>query len=262
MARTGGIVAGVFDAVFRPARLVAAETGRGRSASGGQFRQLYTLSVVYLVNVVLYAAPLTLAGVGVRGAGAAPPAVARLPLASPDTVWQFTVGLIVNSLTLLAGTVLTLFAVHAALVVTLQSRGFVRTAYSVVYSTSAYLAGMYTVVVYLSQAGTDVAAGVVLDLQRALFASVLNAMGSTLEPPGGEPQGFVFSGMSTAGVYALSLLAVLAVYYLYSLYLGSRINHDAGRLPSLLVVLGVVVSPVVYIVATVLAQGVPFIPKL
>jgi hypothetical protein len=87
-------------------------------------------------------------------------------------------------------------------------------------------------------------------------------MGSSLEPPGGEPQGFVFTGMSTEGAYALSLLAVLGVYYLYSLYLGSRINHDAGRLSSLLVVAGVAVSPVVYIVATVLAQGVPFIPKL
>ena len=248
--------------MFRPARLVSARTNRGRSSLAGRLRQLYTLSLVYLVNVVLYAAPLTLAGVGVGAVGAPPPAVTELPVADPGAVWEFTVGLIVNSLTLFAGTVLTLIAVHAALVVTLQSRGFVRTAYSVVYSTSAYLAGMYTVVVYLSQAGTEVAAGVVLDLQRALFASVLDAMGSSLEPPGGEPQGFVFTGMSTEGAYALSLLAVLGVYYLYSLYLGSRINHDAGRLSSLLVVAGVAVSPVVYIVATVLAQGVPFIPKL
>lgn len=262
MARVGGIVVGLFDAVFRPSRLVAAQTGRGRQSVAATLRQLYVLGVVYLVNVVLYAAPLTLAGVGSRGVGAPPPAVRRLPVTDPDVVWQFTVGLVVNSLTLLVGTVLTLVAVHAALLLTLQSRGFVRTAYSVVYSTSAYLAGMYTVVVYLSQAGTEVAAGIVLDVQRALFVTVLDAMGSDLQPPGGEPQGFAFDGLSTAGAYALSILAVLGVYYLYSLYLGSRINHDAGRLSSLLVVVGVAISPVVYIVATVLAQSVPFIPKL
>jgi hypothetical protein len=262
MARVVGIVGGLYNAVLRPSQLVAARTQRGRSSIFGQLRQLWTLFVVYVVNVVLYAAPLTVAGVGNRGIGAAPEWFTQLPVTSPDTVWQFSVGLVVNSLTLFAGTVLTLLAVHVALVLSLQSKGFIRTAYSVVYSTSAYLAGMYTVVVYLSQAGTEVAASIVLDVQRALFAFVLDRLNTDLQPPGGRPQGFEFAGMTTEGTYALSLLAVLALYYLYSLYLGSRINHDAGRIPSLLVVIGVAVSPVVYIVATVLAQNIPFIPKL
>ncbi|MFB6243928.1 MAG: hypothetical protein ABEH80_07490 [Halobaculum sp.] len=257
-----GIVAGLYNAVFRPARLVAARTQRGQSSLVGQLRQLWALALVYVLNVVLYAAPLTVAGVGSRGVGEPPVWFSSLPVATPDTLWQFTVGLVINSLTLLAGTVLTLVAVHAALLVTLQSKGFVRTAYSVVYSTSAYLAGIYTVVVYLSQAGTDVAAGIVLDVQRALFVFVLERMNSDLQPPGGQPEGFAFSGLSTAGAYALSALGVLVLYYLYSLYLGSRINHDANRFTSFLVVVGVAVSPVVYIVLTVLAQNVPFIPKL
>lgn len=262
MARVVGVVGGLYNAVFRPSQLVAARTQRGESSIVGRLTQLYALFVVYVVNVVLYAAPLTLAGVGSRGVGAAPAWFAALPVASPDTVWQFTVGLLVNSLTLFVGTVLTLVAVHVALVLSLQSRGFIRTAYSVVYSTSAYLAGMYTVVVYLSQAGTDAAAGIVLNVQRALFAFVLDRMNTDLQPPGGRPEEFAFAGLSTEGTYALSLLIVLALYYLYSLYLGSRINHGAGRIPSLLVVIGVAISPVVYIVATVLAQSIPFIPKL
>ncbi|MFB6176524.1 MAG: hypothetical protein ABEI99_05165, partial [Halobaculum sp.] len=96
----------------------------------------------------------------------------------------------------------------------------------------------------------------------ALFAFVLDRMNTDLRPPGGRPEDFVFGDLSTQGAYALSLLLVLALYYLYSLYLGSRINHEAGRIPSLLVVIGVAISPVVYIVATVLAQSIPFIPKL
>lgn len=262
MARGSGVVVGLFDAVFRPARLVATQTRQGRTSLRGQLGQLSTLTAVYLANVVLYAAPLTLAGVGVRGVGSPPPVLDRLPVADPATVWEFLVGLTVNSLTLLAGTVLTLLAVHVALVVTLQSRGFLRTAYSVVYSTSVYLAGMYTVVVFLSQAGTPVAAEIVLDVQRALFATVLDAMGSSLAPPGGRPDGFQFAGLSTPGAYALSALVLLACYYLYSLYLGTRINHRANRLTSLLVVGGVAASPVVYVVATVLAQNLPFVPKL
>jgi hypothetical protein len=263
MAVVGNVVRGLYDAVFRPSNLITARAQRGRSSLLGQLRQLWTLSVVYLVNVVLYAAPLTLAGVVPPGLGDPPAWFRSLPLAlDPVTAWEFTVGLVINSLTLLAGTLLTLFAVHGALVVTLQSKGFVRTAYSVVYSTSAYLAGMYTVVVFLSQSGTETAAELVADLQRSVFVFVLDRMGTDLQPPGGRPDGFQFEGLTTEGTYALSLLALLALYYLYSMYLGSRINHDARRIPSMLVVAGVVISPIVYIVATVIAQNVPFIPKL
>jgi len=67
MARVGGIVVGLFDAVLRPSRLVAAQTGRGRQSVAATLRQLYVLGVVYLVNVVLYAAPLTLAGAAGSG---------------------------------------------------------------------------------------------------------------------------------------------------------------------------------------------------
>lgn len=259
------MVSGLYNSVFRPAALVEARTVRDRQGSLlNQLGQLRRLLVVYVVNLAAYAGPLTVAGFGRQN-------VPEMPAwfdgsvggaGSPET-WQLLFAFAQNSLFLLAATSLTLLSVHFSMVFTLQSKGFLRTAYAVIYSTSAYLAGIFTVVWYLSTAeGVAAARTLVVDLQKAFIYAVIDWFGADLGLPGGRPGALELGQLTPHGQSVLAILVVLVAYYLYSLYLGARINHEVNRIDGLLVVAAVVVSPVVYIGASILAYTVPTVPTL
>lgn len=261
----GNLLKGVYAAVFDPAQFVAATERVADVGLRDAARELVRLGYIYLVNLALYAAPLTLAGFGVAAAPETPawataaigPIAAALGIGTPD-LWTFGYSFLQNSLFLLAATVLTLVTFHAGVALTRRSQGVLRTAYSVVYSTSAYLAAIFTVVWYLSTTpGVEAARTLVLNVQRAFVYLVIDALGSTLELPAGRPEALTAEALTPRGSTVLAVLLVLGGYYLYSLYLGSRINHGTDRTSALFVVGAVGVSPVVYVAVSVLvATGV------
>lgn len=251
------ILRGVVDAIIRPAELVNARRTGWQGSVRKRVRQLRSLVFVYIANLGLYAAPLTLAGFG-QDAAPEVPGWFVATVGAPG-LWTITFAFVQNCLFLLTATVLTLVTFHVAILVTAQSRGFFRSAYTVIYSTSAYLAGVFTVVWYLSTNENVAAArGVVLDAQRVFVYAIIDALGSTVELPGGRPGVVEFEPLTAEGEWVLAILLVLACYYLYSMYLGARINHRADRVIGLLVVVAVLASPVVYVAGSIIVsrQGV------
>lgn len=264
MGATRGLVYGLYDAVFRPSELVRARRLAVEGGVGRHLPQLFELGVVLAVNLGLYAGSLTLAGYGITETSAPPAWFAALlgPMASAGT-WTLTVGFVVNSLYLLVATVLTLVVFHVSLVVTGQSRGLLGTSYAVVYSTSAYLAGIFTVVWYLSTTDGLVAArNLVLSVQQRFVYAVIDLLNASLALPSGRPAAADLSALSDHGLWALAVLVVLTGYFLYSLYLGARINHDADRFEGVVVVAAVLLSPAVYVAGSVLAYALDTTPLL
>lgn len=242
-------VRGLFNAIFRPAELVAVPN-KATSASTLRDRlgQAWRLTLVYLVNLALYAGPLTLAGIGIQSEQSVPNWLIPLVGPEPTTLAVFVAGFMQNSIYLLGVTVATLVLIHVALLITLQSEGFLRTAYSIVYSTSAYLAGIFTVVWYLSTAGGVAnARQFVIDVQVAFIYAVLDAFNANLVFRLERPTDLATRNFSPLGEGLIVLLGVLVVYYLYSLYLGTRINHNANRYESLLVLIVVIALPMLYV---------------
>lgn len=253
MSRTlGSTIRGLYFAVFRPSRLVAVPGRRMDGSLRTQLRESRKLLSVYLVNLVLYAGPLTLAGIGLDSASSVPGWLTPLVGDAPGTTLQLLVGFVQNSVYLLGVTAATLLGIHFALLVTFQSRGFFRTAYSVIYSTSVYLAGIFTVVWYLTTAsGVSNAREFVVNLQVTFIYAVIDLTGSDFVFGVDRPGALVPSSFSTVGEYALVALAVLLLYYFYSLYLGTRLNHDADRFKSLLVVFVVIALPALYVAGSI-----------
>lgn len=250
----GNAIRGIFHAIFRPSRLVAVPSRQTRRSTREQFRQGQRLLTVYIVNLVLYAGPLTLAGIGIGGESSVPTWLSEVTGTDPGPTALFVAGFLQNSLYLFGVTVATLIGIHIALLVTFQSEGFLRTAYSIVYSTSAYLAGIFTIVWYLTTAkGVDTAREFILSLQVMFIYAVIDWVGVELTFSLARPESLKAAGFSVIGESLIVVLTVLVVYYFYSLYLGTRLNHDAGRFEGVVVILVVISLPVLYVIGSILA---------
>lgn len=254
-----GTIVGLFNAVFRPSKFVA---GRTTVTNGGRLlilRKVVYLAAVYAVNLALYAAPLTLTGFGVNES-ATPPEWFVQSLATyfgePVTLWQFLTGFVQNSAFLVVATVLTLITFHTGVFLSRNSKGVLRTVHTVVYSTSAYLAGIFTIVWYLStNESVTTTRNLVIAVQKGFIYFFIDLTGSNLGLPGGRPEAIVLSDLSSDGTLLLALLVVVGFYYLFSLYLGTRINHHTSRFSGLLVVAFVALSPAVYVIGLIVAYS-------
>jgi len=254
-----GIILGLFNAVFRPSKFVA---GRTTVESGDRLfvlRKLGYLIAVYTINLALYATPLTLTGFGVDESATPPEWFVRsfaADVGEPVTLWQFLTGFAQNSAFLLVATVLTLITFHTGVFLSRSSKGFLRTVHTVVYSTSAYLAGIFTIVWYFStNESVTTARNLVIAAQKAFIYFFIDLMDSNLGLPGGRPETIVLSDLSSDGTLLLALLVVVGFYYLFSLYLGTRINHHTSRFIGLLVVVFVALSPAVYVTGLITAYS-------
>jgi hypothetical protein len=253
----GSVVRGVFDAVLRPHRFVEFQTSSYASTRRETVRQLGSLVVVYAVNLATYATPLTLAGIGVQQGGQPPAAYAGTVGSyglDPTASWQLLSAFVQNSLFITAATVLTLLSLHVGVLIVRESRGVVQSTHTVVYTTSAYLAAVFSGVWYLtSQPGVSGAREFVVNLQAAFVYVVIDLLGADLALPGGRPGEVAVASITTEGQWVLALLAVGIGYYLFSLYLGARINHQASRSGAFVAVTSVALSPVAYVVGSVAA---------
>jgi hypothetical protein len=194
--------------------------------------------IVYSVNLVLYAAPLTLAGFGADQ--------------SVGTVPGFLTVLATNSAFLIAGTVLTLTTFHIGIILSGTSNGTLRSLRVVTYSTGVYLASGYTLVWYLATTpATSVAADFLISLQTNFIYYFINWFGVELQVPGGQPIPPSLTGLTVAGRFSLILLALSGLYYLYVLYAGSQVGHGANRIQALIATGVVLVSPIVYVIGSI-----------
>ena len=259
----GNMLYGVYAAVFRPSKLVSVANQHHGETVIHQVRRGLHLLLIYLVNLGLYAGPLTLAGIGIRSEAGVPKWFAGIATPDPGPLMVFIAGFIQNSLYLLGVTVATVLGIHLALLLTLQSKGFLRTAYSIVYSTSIYLAGLFTVVWYLTTAdGVANARETVVNIQVEFIYRVIEVTGSNMQFTMQRPDVLVPGEFSFAGELSLVLLIILFVYYLYSLYLGTRLNHDAGRIEGIIAVIVVILLPILYVVGSIIAAGMQQFPQL
>lgn len=252
-------VTGLFDAVFRPSRFVAGHTAEGGRSRLRVLRKLAHLTVVYVTNLALYALPLTLTGFGVDESATAPDWLTNSVapgFGHPDELWRFLSGFVQNSAFLFVATVLTLFTFHTGVLLSRNSKGLIQTVHTVVYSTSAYLAGIFTVVWALSTSeGVTVARELVVTVQKEFVYYFIDLLGSDLGLPGGRPDPTPVSDLSADGTSLLAVLIVLGLYYLYSLYLGTRINHHTSRFTGLVIVTFVALSPALYVIGLILVYG-------
>lgn len=249
------IARGLSESLFRPSRFVTVETRTYSSSRGVVLSQLAHLGLVWIVNLTLYAVPLTLSGIGFTSEATAPPAFARVVgvAAEPNAVWQFTVGLLTNSAYLTAATALVFVVYHGTVLMVRRSRGIFQSLHTVVYTTSIYLAGIFTVVMFVTTTpGLERTRRVLVHLQSNFIVDVINLIGADLTVASARPGPVVLDGISPAGEVLLALLGVLSIYFFYSLYLGARINHEMSRHESGLVVLAIGLAPPAYVVASAL----------
>lgn len=211
---------------------------------------------LYVVGIGLYALPLTYAGIGMTDATREPhPAVA--PLADSLSLdarelWQFITAFAENSIFLVAGSVLVFVVLHAAVVLLRTSKGMLQTVHTVVYSTGMYLAAIYSLVWAASiMDGVETAEGVVLTVQSRFVNAVIDLVGADLQFLSGTTALPDTDKLTLMGVLLLISLACLSAYFLYSMYLGVRINHDGSRLTAIGAVAVVLASPVLYVIGSV-----------
>lgn len=245
------------DILFRPSNLVEGQVSDYSASTIGTWRVMLGLSAYFAVNLVLYAVPLTLAGYGVVSTADAPPlftAYLGSLFADPTAAYQFLLSTVQNSAYLLVASGLTLVTYHVGVVLTRSSRGYLQSLHTVVYSTGVYLALIFTLVWYLSQAEAIVVADqVMLNVQKEFIYYFIDLYDVNLSLPSGRPTPVDTSRLTLQGKLALGGIAAGFLYYGYALYLGSRINHRASRLSSALAVGFVGVSPVLYVSGSIFA---------
>lgn len=252
-----GVVKYALFAVFDPARIVSGSVTEFDRTRWGQFKRAIQLSLFYLVNLVLYAVPLTLAGFGQVGDPGESPAIVESVAAGigigPELLWSYVMAFVQNCSYLFLFSILTFVMFHLAVWVTRSSNGYLQSINTVVYSTGIYLAAIFSVTWYITMAESIVVAEEwLIWLQAEFVYTIIDAVGSDLELATGRPEPVSLADATRAGVSTLALLFVSIAYYLYSLYLGAQINHDADRTTALLTVVLVVVSPALFVLGSVL----------
>ncbi|WP_336000986.1 hypothetical protein [Halorientalis halophila] len=244
------------DVLLRPERLVEPHEDMYDGSLSVKAQSTVRLLVFYMLNVVLYATPLTIAGFGVAADATAPETIAPwLGLVmDPDGAWAFLLSLGQNSLFLFVATVLTLVTFHVGVLLTRSSQGLLLTIRTVTYSTGLYLATIFTLVWYLSIGDAiAVADDLLIALQASFVYFFIDLLGTDLALPGGRPEMLPTTGLTAVGTAVLVALIVAGLYYLYLLYLGARITHRGSRFAGLVAVGFVTVSPVLYVVGSILA---------
>ena len=243
--------------VFRPSAFIQAQVDEYGSRRVTRAIVGLRLTAFYLGNLLLYAGPLTLSGFG-SPLIEMPPANVFVALvspvsAAPAVTWQFALTLLQNSAYLLVISGVTLITFHLGVWVTRNARGLLQSVHTVVFSTGIYLAALFTLTWYLSTAeAIAVADDFLIAVQKSFVYYFIDLFGASIGLPGGRPEGFSLAGITTQGRLSLVGLGLALLYYLYSLYLGARINHQTSRLDAFIAVGFVSISPALYVAGSIM----------
>ncbi|WP_318569614.1 hypothetical protein [Salinigranum marinum] len=253
---TTGVVGSTYNAVVRPSRFVRADVARASGSLGATVSGSRRLLTVFVVNLVIYAVPITLAGFGSTFTATAPPsaiaAVTRVGGLSPIEAWDFAQRFVQNSLYISLGAALTFLAFHGSVWLTRSSAGVLPSLHTVVYSTSAYLAGVFSVVWFIATAPSVVVVDqFVLNVQKRFIYTLIDATGAGLELPSGRPTAVDLAGATPTGQLALATLVVTVGYFVYSMYLGSRLNHGASQTTAAITVVTVGATPAAFVLGSI-----------
>lgn len=246
-----------YDAIVRPAAVVQAPSSYQADSLPQQLRIGLGLLGLFVGNLLLYTLPLSLAGIGtVDPSTTAPPAFASLVevlTVDADVLWRFSLRLVQNSIYLLLAGLLTFITFHVGVLLTGESKGILTSFRIITYSTALYLATIFTLVWYAATApNVDAAAELLLALQSEFIYYFIDYLGADVQLPTGRPNGLPTGALTTHGKAVLVGLLVATAYYAYALFLGARVGHGTSRLTSLYVVGFVALSPVFYVVASIL----------
>lgn len=245
----------IIDAIFRPSRFVQSKINTYANHWLGKTVVGFRLTLFYFVNVIFYAIPLTVAGFGFSGETPNPPPIITSTVGgligrSAET-WGFLFALGVNSAYLLVVSLVIFVTFHAGVFLVRRSEGILQSFHTIVYSTSIYLAGLFTLTWYLSTSNrVTVADEFVLNIQKRFVYLFIDLSETNLELPGGQPEPVSTSAFTLYGQVIVVLLILLSLYLLYSLYLGARINHNMTRRNAIVVVTLVILSPAVYVLGS------------
>lgn len=247
---------GIVDALFRPSAFVQAQVDNYTNDRVGQLIVGTRLSVFYLVNLLLYAGPLTLSGFGQSTVTIVPGPLLESFLGTfvEDTgaVFDFGVRLLQNSAYIFVASILVLVMFHLGILLARSSEGILQSVHTVAYSIGIYLAAIFTLAWYLATADAIVVADdwlVAIQKQYIYFFIDLFEFGVDL--PTGRPDPVDLGRLTPQGKFALGGLFLSLIYFLYTLYLGARINHGATRIESGIAVGTVGVAPAVYVIGSI-----------
>lgn len=233
------------DAAFRPAMFIRTRPDIRATNRRGKVRVAFSISVFYLLNVVVYAIPVALLYMSLT----------RFNLQDAVTI---------VALPFLSISGFTFWTFHLGLLLTGNSGNMLESYQTVVYSTGIYLAGylgyLYPVLLpnirqdtlgYFFDFGavTTYYAGQLFLIPFRLFdviaplrlIEVLSRLSSF---------DFVFIPLLRQQVNpgTIAIAGLLASYYTYSIYLGARLRHGATRLESLVTVATTITAPIFAVV--------------
>lgn len=240
------------NVLFRPERLVISQTGEETRRLSSQLIEATKIIVFLMINLILYSAPLTLAGYGVSEDATPPVAFSNImaPLAAdPSRIWQFSIALINNSAFLMVAALLTFGTFHVGIIISGTSKGMLQSLRAVSYSTGIYLAVIFSLVWYLSIAPEiEVADEFLISLQAEFFFYFIDLMQVDLTLPGGRPETVPAARLTSLGLMIMVSILLSTVYFFYVLYNGARAGHGANRIEAFVATLFVMISPAIYVI--------------
>jgi hypothetical protein len=244
------------DAVFRPSEIVRTPPTYESSSPLRQAWLSVRLLGFFVLNLFLYTLPLSLAGVGTIDPSTTPPSTfeaAVSGLVPPQQSWVFLLRVVQNSLFLFLAAAITFAAFHVGIVLIRRSAGVIRSLRVITYSSSFYLATVFTLVwLTATNPGVAVADDLLLSVQSDVVFYFIETLDASLTLPGGPIARPPLSELTSVGVALLAALVIATIYYTYVLYLGARKTHGTTRLESVFVVVFVAVSPTLYIMGSIL----------
>lgn len=244
------------DVLFRPSRFVRSRISTYASSLRDQATVFIQLVAIFVFNLVLYSVPITLSGIEtVSLVPPAPPLITSILTtlgATSSGVWDFLYRVTINAGFLVAGSATAFFMFHVGVVFLRKSEGVLQSLHTIIYTSSIYLAGMFTVTWFASTAESILVADqVLINYQKRIIYFFIDLTNRDLGLPGGRPESVPTDQLTTLGEFVIFALLLLSIYFIYSLYLGAKINHNMTRADALLTTLIVMLSPAIYIVGSI-----------
>lgn len=265
MVRTGfGQVRWLFAIAFSPQDLIETSSAYHSGSLLDRLGIVASVTLFFFANIILYALPLSLAGIGFVDDEPAHPQFAALSqtiVEDPDYWWMVLIRLVNNAQFLVIFGFLTYFLFHAGIWLTGKSNGPIPSYRIVMINTSIYLAIIFNLAWFAVASEQTVIARDLFDwLFREYFAVVAEFLGAPPPFPVQVPP--TLASLSVMGQATLVGLAVALCYYVYVLYIGARQVHRLTRYEASLVMGFALSSPVIFAAGSILIDRLVDLPPV